>query len=83
MKLRTLGSAAMLCGGILVLSGCHGQAATSSNGKPFPAPQAAPPMQTQIQQIENDPHIPAAQKAGIEAQIVNNNKSNSPPAKAP
>lgn len=83
VKLRTLGSAAILCGGILILSGCHSQSGTSADGKAFPAPQAAPPVQTQIQQIESDPHIPAAQKAGIEAQIVNNNRSNTPPAKAP
>ncbi len=84
-KLRALGPAAILCGGLLVLSGCRDQVPTAADGKAFPAPQAAPSVQTQIQQVENDPHIPAAQKASIEAQIVNNNKgaAGGTPAKAP
>ena len=72
--LRMLGFAAVLCGGTLALSGCH-QREAGPNGVPFPAPQAPLSVQAQIQQIENDPHIPAAQKPGIEAQIVSNNKS--------
>ena len=71
--LRTLGFAAVLCGGTLALSGCHHQE-TGPNGAPFPAPQAPLSVQAQIQQVENDPHIPAAQKPGIEAQIVANNQ---------
>jgi hypothetical protein len=71
--LRTLGFAAVLCGGTLALSGCHHQE-TGPNGVPFPAPQAPLSAQAQIQQVENDPHIPAAQKPSIEAQIIRNNK---------
>lgn len=70
--LRTFSFAAVLCGGTLFLSGCHHQE-TGPNGAAFPAPQTPLSVQTQIQQVENDPHIPAAQKPGIEAQIVRNN----------
>ena len=65
-------SMAALCCGIFALNGCSHQA-TVSNGVPIPPPQAAPSAQVQIQQVENDPHIPAAQKPGIEASIAHNN----------
>ena len=69
VNLRSLVSAAMICGGATVLAGCQPQA----TGKTFPAPQAAPPVQQQIQNVANDPHIPAAQKASIEAAIAHGN----------
>ena len=71
IKSQTLGFAVLICGGITVLGGCHHRQA-GANGVPFPAPQAAPSAQVQIQQIQDDPHIPAAQKPGIEAGIARN-----------
>lgn len=71
-KLRILSSAAALCGGVMALSGCSHQAAVSG-GVPMPPPHAAPPAQAQIQDINNNPHIPAAQKALIESHISNGN----------
>ena len=83
-KIRAFGSAAVLCGGALILGGCQHQA-TGTNGVPFPAPHAAPPVQTQLQNIQNDPHIPPAQKAIIESHIANGNGvvTEKTPAKAP
>lgn len=68
--LRISVSAVGLCGAIFALSGCHSQA-NEANGVPFPAPHAAPSVQAQVQEIENNPHIPAEQKATLEAQIKN------------
>ena len=73
-KFRIFGFAAILSGGALALSGCH-QQNVGPSGVPFPAPQTPLSVQAQIQQVEKDPHIPAAQKASIEAQIVSNNKA--------
>jgi hypothetical protein len=61
--------AVMLFSGVFALSGCHHQE-TGANGVSFPAPQAPQSAQAQIQQIQNDPHIPSADKPGIEASIA-------------
>ncbi len=60
--------AAALGGAVSALSGCHSQAA---GPVPIPAPSAAPSASAQIQEIENNTHIPPAQKAGLEADISN------------
>ena len=39
----------------------------------MPTPHAAPPPQAQMQEIDNNSHIPDAQKAAIKANIASHN----------
>jgi hypothetical protein len=71
-KIYALVSTIVLFAGVLTLSGCHSQA-TEAGGVPMPAPHASPPPQAQMQEIDNNPHIPDAQKAAIKANIANQN----------
>lgn len=66
-NIRTFLAAAVFCGGGALLAGCHQQEAGST---PNSAPAVAPPAQTQMQDVDNNPHIPDAQKAAIKASIA-------------
>lgn len=80
-KLRPSLLAAALGGAALALSGCH---SPSAGPVPIPAPSAAPSPAAQIQEIENNPHIPPAQKASLEAGISSRSGATAPsPPPAP
>ena len=71
-KPRLSSAAAITCGGVLVLSGCR-HSGTAVGGVPIPPTHAAAPVQTQIQEIDRNPHIPPAEKAALEAHIAHAN----------
>ena len=65
-KTRAFVYTVVLFAGVLALSGCHSQEAGAGA---VPTTHAAPPPQAQMQDIDNNPHIPDAQKAAIKASI--------------
>jgi hypothetical protein len=82
-KFHTFVYSIVLFAGVLALSGCHSQA-TEAGGVPMPATHAAPPAQAQMQAIDNNPHIPDAQKAAIKANIASHSGGTAPaPATTP